>query len=89
MIPGHVLHLAMEGSSKALDFLRKSEVCCAMPIVHVRDARKEEIIDFSWDGSILLHSYHNTDYGRGNQIWYDFEKIERELAGRYLLGKVS
>ena len=86
---GEVLNLAIEGSCKALDFLKTSETSCAMPLVHVQDVLEDEIICFEWDDQILCHSHNNTDYGRGKEIIYDFDKIERELAGRFLIRKVG
>lgn len=85
---GKVLKLALEGSCPALDFLKKSDSSSSMPIIHVQDVKRSELICFEWDDNILLHSYHNTEYGKGHEIHYDFGKIESELAGRFLIGKV-
>jgi hypothetical protein len=81
------LAIAASGNCPALQFLCKNGSICSFPSVHVQDAKEKEIIRFKWTDTFLEHSRHNTEYGHGSDIIYDIGKIEKDMAGRFLLGK--
>ena len=82
-----VLAISSTGACAALSFLQKGDSVSAISMVHLQDARKKEIIHYQWTDEILRHSQRDTEYGRGNEIFYDLGKIEKELAVRLLPGK--
>ena len=82
-----MLSIAGAGKSCALLFLERGPKKCAVPMVHLQEAREKEIIQYVWSDDILRHSQRNTEYGHGKQIFYDLEKIEKEMAARFLVGK--
>ena len=82
-----MLSIAGAGKSSALLFLERGPKKCAVPMVHLQEAREKEIIQYVWSDDILRHSQRNTEYGHGKQIFYDLEKIEKEMAARFLVGK--
>lgn len=83
-----VLRLAANSDCAALDFLRRSDEVSSLAIVRLQDIKEKEVISYQWTDDIMCHSYHNTDYGHGKEVIYDFGKIEKELAGRFLIGRV-
>ena len=82
-----MLNIAATGKCSALVFLERDEGKCAIPMVHLQEAREKEIIQYQWSDDILRHSQRNTEYGHGKEIFFDLTKIEKELAARFLLGK--
>ena len=82
-----MLSIAATGKCSALVFLERDEGNCAIPMVHLQEAREKEIIQYQWSDDILRHSQRNTEYGHGKEIFFDLAKIERELAARFLVGK--
>ena len=82
-----MLSIAGAGKSSALLFLERGPKKFAVPMVHLQEAREKEIIQYVWSDDILRHSQRNTEYGHGKQIFYDLEKIEKEMAARFLVGK--
>mmetsp|Transcript_37956 Transcript_37956/g.61488 ORF Transcript_37956/g.61488 Transcript_37956/m.61488 type:complete len:111 (-) Transcript_37956:233-565(-) len=57
-------------------------------MISVFEISLSDTIQFQWTDD-LLHSYSQCDleYGNGRQIWFDFAKIEIELAHCLLVGK--
>ena len=82
-----MLTIAATGKCSALVFLEREEGKCAIPMVHLQEAREKEIIKYQWSDDILRHSQRNTEYGHGKEIFFDLSKIEKELAVRFLVGK--
>ena len=82
-----ILSIAVTGKSSGLVFLERAVKKCAIPIVHLQDAREKEIIQYKWSDDILRHSQRNTEYGHGGEVFFDLEKIEKEMAARFLVGK--
>lgn len=82
-----VLDIAATGKCAAVKFLEREEGVAAVKLVHLQDAQKKEIIHYEWSDDILIHSQCNTEYGHGKELLYDLDRIEKEMAIRYLLGK--
>ncbi len=70
----------------ALTFLKKNETCCAIMSVSLQEAKEKDIIQFDWSDKFLKYA-QNPNYGFGEEIDYDFERIELELANDIVLGK--
>ena len=70
----------------ALNFLQKSESCCAITSVTLQEAKDKDIINFDWCDRFLRYA-QNADYGDGEQIDYDFEEMEIQLANEIGHGK--
>ncbi len=70
----------------ALTFLKKNETCCAIMSISLQEAKETDIIKFDWSDKSLKYA-QNPDYGFGEEIDYDFEQIEIELANEIVLGK--
>ncbi|CAG8448239.1 7322_t:CDS:10, partial [Acaulospora morrowiae] len=56
--------------------------------IQITHAKSENLINYKWDDQILRHSQRNLDAGRGNEVFYDFQKIEELLARQLLSDKV-
>ena len=82
-----MLSIASTGKCSALVFLEREEGKFTIPVVHLQEAREKEIIQYQWTDEILRHSQRNTEYGHGREIFFDLEKIEKEMAVRFLVGK--
>ena len=82
-----VLGIAASRKCAALGFLEREGDTAVVQMVHLQDAHEKEIIHYKWSSDILKHSQHNTEYGQGKEILYDFGRIEKELAVSFLLGK--
>ena len=82
-----VLTIAVTGKCSALSFLEKGKGKSAIRMVHLQDAQEKEIILYQWSDDILRHSHRNTAYGHGKEIFFDLEKIEKEMAVRFLVGR--
>ena len=82
-----MLSIASTGKCSALVFLEREEGKFSIPVVHLQEAREKEIIQYQWTDEILRHSQRNTEYGHGREIFFDLEKIEKEMAVRFLVGK--
>ena len=70
----------------ALSFLEKNETCCAMMSISLQEAGEKDIINFNWPDEFLKCA-QMLDYGQGEKIVYDFEKMEKELANEIVFGK--
>ena len=70
----------------ALSFL-EYENCSAIPSTSIQNVKETEIISFQWSNDLFQHASNNPEYGRGQQITYDFQRIEMELAAEIAFGK--
>ena len=74
----------------ALAFLEK-ENCSGVVSSIIQDVKETEIIRFQWsyysNDLFQRHSQNSPEYGRGEEITYDFERIEIELAREIAFGK--
>ena len=70
----------------ALSFL-EYENCSAIPSTSIQNVKVTEIISFQWSNDLFQHASNNSEYGRGQQITYDFQRIEMELATEIAFGK--
>ncbi len=75
----HTQHLA-------LSFLEKNETCCAIMTVSLQEAKEKDIINFDWSNKFIKYA-QNPDYGFGEEIDYDFERMEIQLAKEIAFGK--
>ena len=76
----------LDTGHRALSFLKRDKNYCAIMSVSLREAKKQEIINFEWSEKFLKYA-QNPEYGYGEEIDYDFEQIEKELADETLHGK--
>ncbi|CAG8500146.1 9201_t:CDS:10 [Diversispora eburnea] len=51
-------------------------------------AKPENLINYEWNDELLQYSQRNLDHGRGNEIFYDLQEIEGELAYQLVHEKV-
>ena len=70
----------------ALSFLGKQN-CSGVVSNSIQDVKEKEIIHFQWSDDLFQHAQNNLKYGKGQQITYDFERIEIELATEIAFGK--
>ncbi|CAB4010650.1 E3 ubiquitin- ligase RNF213, partial [Paramuricea clavata] len=69
-----------------LSFLGK-ENCSGVVSISIQDVKEKKIISFKWSDDLFQHAQKNPEYGKGQQITYDFERIEIELAKEIAFGK--
>jgi predicted RNA-binding Zn-ribbon protein involved in translation (DUF1610 family) len=70
----------------ALSFLEKSKTCCAIMSVSLQEVKEKDIINFDWSDEFLKY-VQNPEYGLGEEIDYDFERMETHLANEIAFGK--
>jgi hypothetical protein len=70
----------------ALSFLEKQN-CSGIASSSIQNVKEKEIISFKWSDDFLQHARNNLEYGKGQEITYNFERIEIELATEIALGK--
>ncbi|XP_028413396.1 uncharacterized protein LOC114536266 [Dendronephthya gigantea] len=78
--------ISISSRHPALSFLERNETCCGVVCKPLQEAKDKEIIKFDWSNDLLKYS-QNPNYGFGEDIDYDFEKIEEELAKKIVFGK--
>ena len=84
-----VLDAAISLSSRqqfALSFLEKQN-CSGVVCTSVQNVKEKEIISFHWSDDLFQHAQNNLVYGKGQEIAYDFERIEMKLAKKIVFGK--
>ena len=70
----------------ALSFLEKNETCCAIMSISLQEAKEKDIINFDWSNDFLMYA-QKLEYRHGEEIHYDFERMEIELAKEIAFGK--
>ena len=70
----------------ALSFLEKNESCCAITSISLDEAKETDIITFNWSNDFLRYA-QKLEYGHGETIDYDFERMEIELTKEIVFGK--
>ena len=71
----------------AVTFLEKDN-CSGVISSIIQDVKEAEIICFQWSDDLLQrHAQNSAEYGKGQEITYDFERIEIELAREIAFGK--
>ena len=70
----------------ALSFL-EYENCSAIPSTSIQNVKETEIISFQWSNDLFQRASNNPEYERGQQITYDFQRIEMELTAEIAFGK--
>ena len=63
----------------ALSFLEKQN-CSGVVCTSVQNVKEKEVIRFHWSDDLFQHAQNNLEYGKGQEIAYDFERIEMKLA---------
>ena len=81
-----VISLSTSHQHPALSFLEKDN-CSGVTSVSIQDVGDKEIINFQWSDDIFKYAQNNPEYGKGEEIEYDFERIEIELASEVVFGK--
>ena len=59
----------------------------SLPLTSIENLRSSEVIHFNWNDNYVKHSQCNTEYGKGNQVVYDLDKIEQKFAIYLIPGK--
>ena len=71
----------------ALSFLEKENSSGVMS-VSIQQVKEKEIISFQWSDDLFkYYAQNNLEYGKGEEIEYDFERIEIVLASKVAFGK--
>ena len=70
----------------ALSFFEKENSSGVMSI-SIQQVKEKEIISFQWSDELFKYAQNNPEYGKGEEIEYDFERIEIELATKVVFGK--
>ena len=70
----------------ALSFLQKQN-CSGVACTSIQNAKEREIINYEWSDDLFQHAQNNLEYGKGQEIAYDFERIEMKLAKEIVFGK--
>lgn len=71
----------------ALHFFEKDDSCSGISSVSFQEVKEKEIINFQWSDELFKYAQINPEYGKGEEINYDFERIEIELASDIAFGK--
>jgi MoxR-like ATPase len=74
-----ILSLSSEYRYPALSFLEKNHGSGVMS-TSIQDVKEKELISFQWSDDLFQHAQNNPEYGKGQEITYDFERMEIELA---------
>ncbi|XP_078588710.1 uncharacterized protein LOC144869352 [Branchiostoma floridae x Branchiostoma japonicum] len=83
----NVAKLAATTTCPAVSFLVREQHSSVIPQVSILDVRKKDVIHYTWSNDFMKHSECNTEYGLGRELFFDFSKIEMELANNLVLGK--
>ena len=71
----------------ALRFLEKDNNCSGISSISIQQVKEKEIINFRWSDELFKYAQNNPEFGHGEEIVYDFERIEIELANKLAFGK--
>ena len=81
-----IISLSCEHQQPALSFLENENGSGVMS-ASIQAVKKKEIFSFQWSDDLLQYAQNNLEYGKGQEITYDFEQIEMELATEIAFGK--
>ncbi|RIB04310.1 hypothetical protein C2G38_2222712 [Gigaspora rosea] len=59
-----------------------------IPSKQVNSIQQSNIINYEWDNKLLRYSQHNLEIRHGEEVIYDLQKIEQELAQLLISDKV-
>ena len=84
-----LLWLSASEKSHALGFLHLNSNYATVPRVFLQVARLEDIISFQWQDELhsLPYAHNDLDYGKGEIVHYDIERISERLAESLVFGK--
>ena len=82
-----IISLSCERQHPALSFLEKENGSGVMS-ASIQAVKEKEIISFQWSDDLFQYAQNNLEYGKGQEIKYDFERIEMELATEIAFGKL-
>ena len=72
----------------SLEYIKWDHNTSIVPTIDIVQVDSVALIDYEWsDDKYLIYSQNNTSYGRGREIFYDYDTIESLLARRLLFGK--
>ena len=71
----------------ALRFFEKDNNCSGISSISIQQVKEKEIINFQWSDELFKYAQNNPEFGHGEEIVYDFERIEIELANKLAFGK--
>ena len=77
---------SMRTRHPAVGFLEKNETCWAVMTISLQEVQEKDIINFDWSNKFMKYA-QNPDYACGEEIDYDFERMEIELAKEVAFGK--
>ena len=78
--------ISLRTQHSALEFLEKNETCCAVMTVSLQEAKEKDIINFDWSDDFLTYA-QKLEYRHGEEIDYDFERMEKELVNEIVFEK--
>jgi hypothetical protein len=81
-----IISLSSSHHLPALSFLEKENGSGVMS-VSIQDAKEKEIIRFQWSDDLYKYGQSSPEYGKGQEVTYDFERIEIWLAKEIAFGK--
>jgi hypothetical protein len=81
-----IIYLSSEHQHPALNFLENENGSGVMS-ASIQAVKEKEIINFKWSDDFFRYAQNNLEYGKGQEITYDFEQIEMELATEIVFGK--
>jgi hypothetical protein len=81
-----IISLSSSHRHPALSFLEK-DMGSGVVSASIQDVKEKEIISFQWSDDLFKYGQSNPEYGKGQEITYDFERIEMELATKIVFGK--
>ena len=86
-IMDEMIFFSSQRQHPALSFLEKNNDCSGISSISLQEANEKEIITFRWSDELFKYAQNNPDYGQGEEVSYDFERIEIELANEVAFGK--
>ncbi len=84
-----LLSISASQDDHGLSFLLRNSSYTAVQQVSLQVARSEDIISFQWQDELLCLAYAHNDleYGMGEIVYYDVERISARLAESIAFGK--
>jgi ABC-type multidrug transport system fused ATPase/permease subunit len=87
LVLDEIISLSSLHQYPALSFLEKDNSSGVMTI-SIQQVKEKEIISFQWSDDLFMkYAQNNREYGKGEEIVYDFERIEIVLAAEVGFGK--
>ena len=82
-----IISLSSSRQHPVLSFLENKN-CSGVPSTSTQNVKEDEIISFQWSDDLFnQHAQNNSEYGKGREITYNFERIEMVLVNEIVFGK--